>query len=212
MLCACKINSTKNAIQEQDNFSEHQINIQEYLSIVAGSDIKEAAFSLIYLDNDTIPELVIYDTYYGKYSVYTIKNNSVKCLIDSLTTVEMTYFEGKNIISTFFRWNGGGDEGGYASRYYQLGQYSETLTDDSIPSFEFSYSAVYDKNGEWTGDGINSYYQKGKNIDETDYNQIFVDFNISDNDKVSCFSESTQHFTKDEMLTYLNREIITEEN
>lgn len=199
LLCACQANNKKSIVQEQNNVPEHEINIQAYLPIVADIDIEDATFSLIFLDNDTIPELVVLDRYWDKYSVYTIKNDSAVCLIDSITTVEMSYFEKQNIISTFNRWNGGGDEGGYANKYYQLEQYSEPLTDMSIPSFEITYNAVYDINGEWTGDGITEYYKKGELIDETTYNQIFVDFNISQNDDVSCFSESIQHFTKDEI-------------
>ena len=135
MLCACQANSTKNTVQEQDGLSEHKINIQAYLPVIANIDIEDAAFSLIFLDSDTIPELVVLDRYLDQYSVYTIKKDSAICLIDSLTTVEMSYFEKENIISAFFRWNGGGDEGGYANRYYQLDQYSEPLTDDFVPSF-----------------------------------------------------------------------------
>lgn len=181
MLCACQANSTKNTVQEQDGLSEHKINIQAYLPVIANIDIEDAAFSLIFLDSDTIPELVVLDRYLDQYSVYTIKEDSAICLIDSLTTVEMSYFEKENIISAFFRWNGGGDEGGYANRYYQLDQYSEPLTDDFVPSFEFTYNAVYDINGEWTGEGITEYYKKGERIDETAYNQIFVCYNSFSN-------------------------------
>lgn len=210
MLCACQANSTKNTVQEQDGLSEHKINIQAYLPVIANIDIEDAAFSLIFLDSDTIPGLVVLDRYLDQYSVYTIKEDSAICLIDSLTTVEMSYFEKENIISAFFRWNGGGDEGGYANRYYQLDQYSEPLTDDFVPSFEFTYNAVYDINGEWTGEGITEYYKKGERIDETAYNQIFVDFNISQNDAVSCSSENIQHFTRDEILEYLSTEMAEE--
>lgn len=210
MLCACQANSTKNTVQEQDGLSEHKINIQAYLPVIANIDIEDAAFSLIFLDSDTIPELVVLDRYLDQYSVYTIKKDSAICLIDSLTTVEMSYFEKENIISAFFRWNGGGDEGGYANRYYQLDQYSEPLTDDFVPSFEFTYNAVYDINGEWTGEGITEYYKNGERIDETTYHQIFVDFNISQNDDVNCSSENIQHFTKEEMLTYLNADAADE--
>lgn len=154
MLCACQANSTKNTVQEQDGLSEHKINIQAYLPVIANIDIEDAAFSLIFLDSDTIPGLVVLDRY--------------------------------------------------------LDQYSEPLTDDFVPSFEFTYNAVYDINGEWTGEGITEYYKKGERIDETAYNQIFVDFNISQNDAVSCSSENVQHFTRDEILEYLSTEMAEE--
>lgn len=177
--------------------------IKAYLPVVANNDLEDVAFSLIYLDDDDVPELVICDRYYDKYSVYTIKNDSVECLVDSMITVEMSYFERKNIISKFTRWNGGGDEGGYASDYYQLDQYSETLTDNSIPSFRFSYVAVYDENGEWTGDGISEYYEKEKKIEKAAYDKIIADFDIMPDNEMSCFPEGRVHFTKEEMMAYL---------
>lgn len=212
MLCACQTNNTKNTEQEQSNLSEPKIDIQAYLPIIVNNNVEDAMFSLIFLDNDTIPELVVLDRYWDKYSVYTIKNDTAVCLVDSITTVEMSYFEKKNTVCTFSRWNGGGDEGGYTNRYYQLEQYSEPIADDFMPSFEFTYNAVYDINGEWTGEGITEYYEKGNKIDETTYNQIFDDFNISQNDEMSCFSENTRRFTKDEMITYLNIETAGENN
>ena len=102
MLCACQANNSKNTVQEQGNLSEHEINIQAYLPVIANNDIEDAKFSLIFLDNDTIPELVVLDRYWDKYSVYTIKKDSAICLIDSITTVEMSYFEKENKICTFF--------------------------------------------------------------------------------------------------------------
>lgn len=142
--------------------------------------------------------------------MYTIRDNSAECLIDAMTTVEMTYYERKNIISTFFRWNGGGDKGGYASKYYQLDQHSESLTDNSIPSFEFYYNSIYDENGNWTGDGITEYYENGKKIDKTTYNQVFVDLGFSQSGDISCFSERNSCFSKEELLVYLNTESAVE--
>lgn len=201
-LCACHADNA-NTTLEQNSSTAYPAPVQLYLQMIADEGMEEKAFALIYLDDDDIPELVICDRYYGEYSVYTIKDGSLECLIDSVTTVEMSYFERKNIVSMFSRWNGGGDEGGYANEYYQLDQYSEILTVHSIPSFEFYYNAVYDENGEWTGDSITEYYEKGKKIDETTYNQIIVDLDISQDDEISCFSEGGLHFTKDELVTYL---------
>jgi len=47
-------------------------------------------------------------------------------------------------------------------------------------------------------------------IDETAYNRIFADLDISQMDDTSCFSESGKCFSKDEMLTYLNAEATVE--
>ncbi len=44
MLCACQANSTKNKVQEQGGLSEHEINIQAYLPVIANNDIEDAGF------------------------------------------------------------------------------------------------------------------------------------------------------------------------
>ena len=205
-LCACRVNGTDSDATERVSQSAHQILAQVYVPIITENDIENPLFSLIYLDEDNIPELVILDRYWGKYSIYTIRDNSAECIVDSMTTVEMTYYERKNIISTFWRSNGGGDEGEYASSYYQLNQFSQTLVDGVTPSFEFTYHAVYNEKGEWTETGIINYYENGKEIDEAAYNQIFTDFDISHSGDVSCFSRNSKCFTKDELLMYLDTE------
>ena len=157
MLCACQTDGTESDATEQISQSAHQMLAQVYIPVITENDVEDPIFSLIYLDEDNIPELVILDRYWEKYSIYTIRDNSAECLVDSMTTVEMTYYEHKNIISTFWRSNGGGDEGEYARSYYQLNQFSQTLVDGVTPSFEFTYHAVYNENGEWTETGIINY-------------------------------------------------------
>lgn len=203
LLCACQADNANSTAPEQTAQSTHQMTGQLYLPIIT-DDMEDNLFSLIYLDDDDIPELVVLDGYSGRYSIYTIKDGSAQCLVDSMTTVEMTYYERKNIISTFSRWNGGGDEGGYSSTYYQMDQYSEILTDDCVPSLQLIYNAAYNESGEWSGTGITDYYERGRKIDEAAYNQIIVDFNIAQSDETSCFSEGKQQFTKEEIRTYLN--------
>ncbi len=203
LLCACQTDNVNSTMPEQAAQPTYQMTEQLYLPIIT-DDMEDSSFSLIYLDDDDIPELVILDGYLSEYSIYTIKDGSTECLVDSMATVEMTYYERKNIISTFFRWNGGGDEGGYSSAYYQMDQYSEILTDDSVPSFQFIYNATYNESGEWSGTGITDYYERGKKIDEAAYDQILADFDIAQSDELSCFSEGGLHFTKEEILTYLN--------
>lgn len=210
VLCACQVDSRRNDRPEQDRPVEVQQFIQAYSSIIIDSDMEGAVFSLIYLDNDTIPELVVLDRSYDRYSIYAIKDDSIACLVDSMTTVEMSYCECCGVISAFCRWNGGGDEGSYASAYYQMDQHPETLTDDSIPDLEFTYNAVYDEGGQWTGTGTIEYSAKGGEIDEAAYHQILAGFNISQADEISCFSESSECFTKDEILWYLDAETTVE--
>lgn len=207
LLCACQANGRREMDAKQDDPAEVRPSIQAYSPAIAGCDIENAEFSLIYLNDDAIPELVILDRYHNRYSIYTIKDGSAVCLVDSITTVEMAYYEHLNVISVFYRWNGGGDEGNYASQYYQLDQHPETLTDDSIPDFEFTYHASYDENGQWTGTGTTSYFAQGEEIDETAYRQILAGLKISEADEKSCFSEDNACFTKDEILTYLGVEV-----
>lgn len=207
LLCACQANGWREMDAKQDDPAEVRPSIQAYSPAIAGCDIENAEFSLIYLNDDAIPELVILDRYHNRYSIYTIKDGSAVCLVDSITTVEMTYYEHLDVISAFYRWNGGGDEGNYASQYYQLDQHPETLTVDSIPDFEFTYHASYDETGRWTGTGTTSYFAQGEEIDEAAYHQILAGLKISEADEKSCFSEDNACFTKDEILTYLGVEV-----
>ena len=143
LLCACQTGDGQADNPDQDRTAEAQQLIQAYSPIITDCDIENAEFSMIYLDDDAVPELVILDRYYNRYSIYTVKDSSAICLVDYITTVEMSYYEHCGVISAFYRWNGGGDEGSYANAYYQIDQHSEPLTDDSIPDFEFTYNAVY---------------------------------------------------------------------
>ena len=144
LLCACQTGDGQADNPDQDRTAEAQQLIQAYSPIITDCDIENAEFSMIYLDDDAVPELVILDRYHNRYSIYTIKDGSAVCLVDYITTVEMTYYERRGVISAFYRWNGGGDEGGYASEYYQLGQHSKVLTDDWTPDFPFTYQAADD--------------------------------------------------------------------
>ncbi|WP_300606382.1 XAC2610-related protein [uncultured Oscillibacter sp.] len=209
LLCACQADGGHADDPGQGRPAEVQQLIQAYSPTITDCAIEDAEFSLIYLDDDAVPELVILDRYHNRYSIYTIKDGSAVCLVDYITTVEMTYYERLGVISAFYRWNGGGDEGGYASEYYQLDQHSETLTDDSTPDFQFTYQAAYDENGQWTGTGTTSYFAQGEEIDEAAYQQILADFDLSQAEEKSCFSEDNDCFTKDEILTYLGIEAPT---
>lgn len=60
MLCACQAGD-KGVEPEQDHPVEVQQIIQTYSPIITNCDIENAEFSLIYLDEDAVPELVILD-------------------------------------------------------------------------------------------------------------------------------------------------------
>ena len=154
-------------------------------------------FSLIYLDEDDIPELVAWDHDYINRSVYTVKDDMVFCLIDSMSTVG--YFEYSGIIAAFESWNGGGDEGGYGWSYYQISG-DKTLTNDDEPILSYEYNAVNDEEGNWTGEGVTQYYHLGQEIDEETYRQMADELGIAEECREGFWHDSHE---KPEMLVYL---------
>lgn len=150
---------------------------QGYKQVVDQKEGETLSFSLIYLDEDEIPELAVYDSGDGTYSIYTVKNGEAHCMVDAMATVEMDYFEGQGLVSCFARWNGGGDEGGYGWYYYQVSK-DKTLTDGDLPVLHFTYDAVYDEEGNWTGGGITKYYYLDQEIDESAYQKRMDEFGI----------------------------------
>ena len=161
-----------------------------YGRIVSETEEGADTFSLIYLDRDDVPELVVYDTAYGTYSIYTVKDGNAFCMVDSMVTVEMSYFEKTGIVAQFARWNGGGDEGGYGCSYYQVSR-EQTLADGAVPQCHYRYDAVNDADGNWTGEGITKYYRmdeegSSKEIDEASYRKIAGELGITEGKEVSC--------------------------
>ena len=161
-----------------------------YGRIVSETEEGADTFSLIYLDRDDVPELVVYDTAYGTYSIYTVKDGNAFCMVDSMVTVEMSYFEKTGIVAQFARWNGGGDEGGYGWSYYQVSR-EAVLLEGAVPVCHYRYDAVNDADGNWTGEGITKYYRmdeegSSKEIDEASYRKIAGELGITEGKEVSC--------------------------
>lgn len=155
-----------------------------YRQLVTETEGDALAFSLIYLDKDDIPELAVCDRGYEAYSIYTVKDGRAFCMMDAMTTVEMAYFERSGIVSAFARWNGGGDEGGYGWYYYQVSGDKDLMNGD-LPTLSFTYDAVYDEEGNWTGEGVTKYYHMDQEIDETVYQQMMNELGIVEgNEKV----------------------------
>ncbi|MCM1124965.1 MAG: YARHG domain-containing protein [Lachnospiraceae bacterium] len=171
-----------------------------YQQIVSEMEEEGTVFSLIYLDNDDIPELAVCDRRYDAYSVYTVKEDSAFCIMDAMITVEMTYFEQKGVLAQFARWNGGGDEGGYGWYYYQMNA-DKTLADDSVPDLHFTYNAIYDDEGNWTG--ARDYYCQGEEISEADYQKKLNDMGIVDGNSRICMENA---LGKKEMLELLEQD------
>lgn len=172
-----------------------------YAQIAADTTSDSVKYALIYLDSDTIPELVVYDAGYDTYSLYTINDNTAFCMADSFTTVQLSYFEQTSIICSFARWNGGGDEGGYSYSYYQTGT-DKTLTNISEPILSNTYNAVYNDNDEFTGEGITNYYHLGTEIDEASYQTLLHELGIEQGGAKDCIENT---FAKDEFLCILDQ-------
>lgn len=170
-----------------------------YEQIVEKEEGDSLSFSLIYLNEDDIPELVVSDQYYLTYSIYTVKDGKSFCLIDSMATVELDYYEHSGIVSSFARWNGGGDEGGYGESYYQISG-DKTLTDDDVSTLSYSYNAVNDEEGNWTGEGVTRYYHLGQEIDEAAYRQIADELGIVEGSEKYCGDNA---YEKPAMLEHL---------
>lgn len=153
-----------------------------YKQVVTETEGDALIFSLIYLDNDDIPELAVCDRGYEAYSIYTVKDGKVFCMMDAMITVEMVYFERKSVISQFSRWNGGGDEGGYGWYYYQVST-DKALVDGDLSTLHYTYDAAYDEEGNWTGEGVAKYYHMDQEIDEVAYQQMMNDLGIIEGNK-----------------------------
>lgn len=156
------------------------------------------SFSLIYLDNDDIPELVVFDGYYSAYSIYTVKDGALFCMVDFFSTVELTYFERSKTIAGFARWNGGGDEGGYG-RYYYTVSADAVVTDDTAPALSYDYNAVYDESGNYTGEGITRYFCMGEETDEAAFQEKLDAWGVTENG-----GAVPDFFEKEEILALLN--------
>lgn len=168
--------------------SEQETFLAAYRQIVEESDAG-MVFSLINLDGDEIPELAAGDRGNGRYSVYTIKDGTVLCLVDSMTTEELAYFERSGIIVVFASWNGGGDEGGYGRQYYQISA-DKTLTDGDIPLLSYSYNAVYDEDGVYTGKGVTDYLYMGQETNESVYNEVLGSMGITEEGGRLCLEDA----------------------
>ncbi|MCM1542623.1 MAG: hypothetical protein NC121_15370 [Blautia sp.] len=158
-------------------------------------------YALIYLDGDDVPELVFWDNYFEEYSIYTVRDNALFCMADSLYTVEMTYFERCGVIASFSRWNGGGDEGGYGSSFEQVSK-DRTLTNDDQALLNYSYNATYNEKGEYTETGVINYFYMGQEIDEAAYQEKLKSLGIAEGEDRVCMEDGC---SKEEMAALLSQ-------
>lgn len=186
--------SVSEAIGEADGDSR-----EIYAQTIRENMGEDLLFSLIYLDGDEVPELVVYDDFCGGCSIYTVKDDAAVCLIDEMTTVELIYFERSGVAARFARWNGGGDEGGYGWYYYRMTD-GDTVTDDSVPALGLTYNAVYDEAGAYTGRGVTDYTCAGLECDEAAYREMADALGITEDGGRVCWENAV---SGEEMLVLL---------
>ena len=158
-------------------------------------------FSLIYLDGDEIPELVVLDREFDSYSIYTVKDDALFCMLDLMMAVEMNYFERSGTFYTFARWNGGGDEGGYGRSYFQVSA-EKTITEETEAVLNDAYNALYDADGSFTGQGVTDYYYMGELTDEATYRELLGSLGVTEDGGRPCAENAVG---KEEMLAQLSR-------
>ncbi len=190
---------TSTGVRAAESLSDTDREI--YLQAVNESEGEAKGYSLIYLDGDNIPELVVHDRGNDSYSIYTVKDQALFCMADSLSTVELTYFERCGVIASFSRWNGGGDEGGYGSSYVQVSR-DRTLTNDDEAVLSYSYNATYNEEGKYTGTGVTEYFYVGKEIEEAVYREKLAGLGIAEGEDQPCMEGSCD---KDEIIALLSR-------
>lgn len=179
--------------------------VQTYREIyqqAVADDIGEAkVFSLIYLDGDDIPELVVLDREFDSYSIYTVKDGALFCMLDQIVAVEMNYFERSGTFYTFARWNGGGDEGGYGRSYFQVSA-EKTITEETGAVLNDAYNALYDEDGNFTGQGVTDYYYMGELTDEATYRELLGSLGVTEDGGRLCAENAVG---KEEMLAQLSQ-------
>lgn len=172
-----------------------------YQRAVADSVGEAKVFSLIYLDSDDIPELVVLDREFDSYSIFTVKDGALFCMLDLMTAVEMNYFERSGTFCTFARWNGGGDEGGYGRSYFQVSA-EKTITEETGAVLNDAYNALYDADGSFTGQGVTDYYYMGELTDEATYRELLGGLGVTEDGGRPCAENAVG---KEEMLTQLSQ-------
>lgn len=172
-----------------------------YYQAVADSIGDVRVYSLVYLDDDEIPELVMLNREFDFYSVYTVKDGELFCMVDSVAAVEMVYYERTGMFYEFARFNGGGDEGDYGRFFWQVSA-DETITEETPCLMQDEYHALYTQDGVFSGNGEYLYLYQKEYVDEGTYKELLRDFGVTE-DGGRLFTENA--VGKEEMLALLSR-------
>lgn len=192
--------------QAEGGGSKEQIRTQDiyqdiYYQAVADSAGESRVYALVYLDDDDIPELVIVDREFDFYSVYTVKDGALFCMVDSLAAVEMVYYERTGVFYEFWRFNGGGDEGDYARFFFKVST-DGTITEETPCLMQEEYHALYTQDGAPTGNGDYMYWYQKEIVDGETYQELLSGLGVTE-DGGRLFTENA--VGKEEMLELLSR-------
>ena len=140
-----------------------------YKKILQNHPKKYRHFSLIYLDNNDVPELVVYDNDITESYIYTYYDTAVK-EIDFVALIEMVehefcYYEKTGVYKSS-DWYDGGPTGGWYKVYYNKLENGKVKTLDIYCEIDVGYSSPSfygNKNGKITEQEFNDYLNKYTN-------------------------------------------------
>lgn len=190
------------SVTGEDDLTEPAQTYQDvYYQAVADSIGDVRVYSLVYLDEDEIPELVMLNRELDLYSIYTVRDDGLFCMVDSVAAVELVYYEHTGMFYEFWRFNGGGDEGDYG-RFFWCVSADETITEETPCLMQDEYHALYTQDGVPTGNGDYTYIYQGERVDEQTYQELLSGFGVAD-DGGRSFTENA--VGKEEMLALLSK-------
>lgn len=189
-------------VTDEDALKEPVQTYQDiYYQAVVDSVGDVRVYSLVYLDEDEIPELVMLNRELDFYSIYTVRNDGLFCMVDSVAAVELVYYERTGMFYEFWRFNGGGDEGDYGRFFWQASA-DETITEETPCLMQDEYHALYTQDGVLTENGACLYLYQGEYVDEQTYQELLSGFGVTE-DGGRPFTENA--VGKEEMLALLGR-------
>lgn len=153
---------------------------KEYKNIVNESykENQECTYSLIYINKDEIPELVVCDADHYNISLYTYKNGKVYTLMENWNygvggTVIYEYLPKKNVI----RIQGSDLAATWTESYFKIKK-MELVEKRSLTTYQFkdkNHNGVMDRDEENTySNKPVEYYKDGKKISKKEYEKLLI--------------------------------------
>lgn len=188
--------------------AEHREIYRQLITEYGDEDI----FSLVYLDDDDIPELLIneqepyYGRYYVIYTIYTITGDHPFCMVDHCyfgNLESLSFYERCGILGSFDRWNNGLS---HSRHYYQV-SHDQTITEDTRPILYYVYTVQTDKNDQVIDEATECYYMD-QEIDMETYEKLcnhlgfsnFTDYGVD-----AAYVNEIPCYEKEELLAILDQ-------